>query len=555
MPPDERMYHDNFYRDTTRSVAWELTLFFPSADRRIDYVIEANYFRPDGTTMGSPQTVNSYVGEGWKTRQEYRYRGFTKRSDWLPGTYRVEVAVNGQPVASREFQIVDQQIPESGPFLDSKAGLTWVSDPPSSEDRIALLALAGLMNSDPMLTSIVSSLPWIQERGTAETRQFLQLMDMIPRLDANLAKQIAELAWIADGITPAEASALRALGAIAYQDSALANRVAAILLFGSALRERDTYALLSLSELMDQPDDLRSLTRQPWFSDGLTASESALLSVLGIVSERAHPQFQELTESHHIETTTVKAPLGGDIQLFAIRWTPFPPDDNTLQLMREAVLGTEKFMGTAFPKDDVILFVAEPHFRTSVSSYQVGWNRLGRHMFITGPEFRRNFEGSVYHETAHYYLAPPTGPRWLYEGGADFLERLVYQDTGRRTQEDSARLLQSKLDRRCSPEGLEKVQQAVDLEHQLTRQELYQSSAYVCQYYLGEQLLWRLFELLGPSNATMALKELYLLAESEGRPVTEEEIYRTYLRHASPEKVEEFKELYRRLHGGPIPGT
>ena len=203
----------------------------------------------------------------------------------------------------------------------------------------------------------------------------------------------------------------------------------------------------------------------------------------------------------------------------------------------------------------MILFVAEPHFRTSVSNYQVGFNRFGRHMIITGPEFRRDFEGSVYHETAHYYLASPTGPRWLYEGGADFLERLVFQDTGRRTQEVSARLLQSKLARTCHAEGLEKVQQAVDLEHQLTRQELYTSSAFACQYFLGEQLLWSLFELLGPFRARDALKELYLLAESEGRPVTEAEIYQAFLANTPPGQEAEFNELYQRLHGGPIPGT
>ena len=50
-----------------------------------------------------------------------------------------------------------------------------------------------------------------------------------------------------------------------------------------------------------------------------------------------------------------------------------------------------------------------------------------------------------------------------------------------------------------------------------------------------------------------ALRELHLLGEdnsqSEGRANTEDEIYYVFLQHNPSERVEEFRDLYRRLHG------
>ena len=333
------MYRDIFYSNATRWIAWELTVYFPEPDHRVDYVIEAVYMRPDGSIMHR-LTIDSYAPEGWGTRQDYRSLGWREPSNWIPGEYRVEISVDGQNAASRNFSVVDQEIPVSGEFPVLRGGLSWGRDPLASDERNGLYALAGLLAADVNIGTTVASFPWAQGILTSDNLQTLQVLNIIAGVDLKLAKDLASREWFVDGITPAEAEAeaLRAVGAIAYQDLALAKQVAGMGFFGSAPRERDAYALLSLSELLDQPDDLRSLTRQPWFVDGLTAAETALLSVLGIVSERAHLQFEGLLESHHIETATVEAPLGGDIQLFAVRRTPFPQDDNTLQLMRKRSL-------------------------------------------------------------------------------------------------------------------------------------------------------------------------------------------------------------------------
>ena len=45
---------------------------------------------------------------------------------------------------------------------------------------------------------------------------------------------------------------------------------------------------------------------------------------------------------------------------------------------------------------------------------------------------------------------------------------------------------------------------------------------------------------------------MYLLAQSGGPNLTDEEVYRTFLKHTPPDLEGEFRDLYNRLHGGPI---
>ena len=74
---------------------------------------------------------------------------------------------------------------------------------------------------------------------------------------------------------------------------------------------------------------------------------------------------------------------------------------------------------------------------------------------------------------------------------------------------------------------------------------------HLCDYFLGEHFLLSLYETLGGEATSAALRELYLLYRSEGRPVIEEEIYQAFLRHTPPELIDALHEVYDRLHGGP----
>ena len=71
-------------------------------------------------------------------------------------------------------------------------------------------------------------------------------------------------------------------------------------------------------------------------------------------------------------------------------------------------------------------------------------------------------------------------------------------------------------------------------------------------YDLGQHFLISLHLTLGEEATSPALRELYLRSEHYGDRSTEEQIYRTFLKHTPSGLEEEFRDLYRRLHGGPF---
>ena len=63
-----------------------------------------------------------------------------------------------------------------------------------------------------------------------------------------------------------------------------------------------------------------------------------------------------------------------------------------------------------------------------------------------------------------------------------------------------------------------------------------------------------LYNTLGSESFRSSWKELYELAKREGRAVNETQRYRAFLRHTTTDTVDEFNDLYGRLHGGVFEG-
>ena len=79
-----------------------------------------------------------------------------------------------------------------------------------------------------------------------------------------------------------------------------------------------------------------------------------------------------------------------------------------------------------------------------------------------------------------------------------------------------------------------------------------------CAYTMSEHFLLRVLEVIGERAMSAALRDLYLSNTSSralrtgavGQPLGEEAVYDTFLKHSPADKKEEFRNLYRRLHGG-----
>jgi serine/threonine protein kinase len=105
MPPrDERQYDTRFSSATARYINYELSLEFPAPGRQVDFQVEAVYYGPDGTELAR-FTADYHLEADWTTSWHAKGWGWDNPGQWSPGTYRVELYVDGQVAASGTFEI------------------------------------------------------------------------------------------------------------------------------------------------------------------------------------------------------------------------------------------------------------------------------------------------------------------------------------------------------------------------------------------------------------------------------------------------------------------
>jgi hypothetical protein len=101
---DRRDYRTAFAQKDTTFVGWELNLALPAPGKRLDYQINAHWFRPDGTLL-THQTAQAYCEATWTAPWYAKSWGNQKPGNWEPGTYRVEFFINGNKAAEENFTI------------------------------------------------------------------------------------------------------------------------------------------------------------------------------------------------------------------------------------------------------------------------------------------------------------------------------------------------------------------------------------------------------------------------------------------------------------------
>jgi hypothetical protein len=100
----QRVYRYSFDRFTTRSVYWELDLNFTQPGRRIDFQVDAFWYKADGSEMAR-QTLPAFVNADWGSSWHSLGYGYVEPGHWTPGTYRVDFYFRNMRVASGTFQI------------------------------------------------------------------------------------------------------------------------------------------------------------------------------------------------------------------------------------------------------------------------------------------------------------------------------------------------------------------------------------------------------------------------------------------------------------------
>ncbi len=276
LPSNARVYKQTFSHLTTRAVGWEVHLVYPPQPERIEYEIEYVFYRPNGTILR--KATDAHIEAGWTNSSRTWARGYRQPLQWVTGLYKVELFIEGRLIASGNFDIVDSPIPREGPFLDLREGLPWNTWQPSVDEEKALLALAGLMETDPSLATLVASRPWVQQTPTQEGRGALQLFDILAREDLDLAKRVIGFSWLADDVTNDEWLTVRALTLLAVRDPAWAKFIADFDWLNDGLTESERKALDALRSItVEHPSLAETLLSLPWLSDQLTDHEGSMV--------------------------------------------------------------------------------------------------------------------------------------------------------------------------------------------------------------------------------------------------------------------------------------
>ena len=424
--------------------------------------------------------------------------------------------------------------------------LPWLYDTITDLENDAIYYLYRIVSEDVELGKLVAGFHWYTADLTTDHRRSLENMALIAAMDLELARLVAKAPWLADDLTPSESSALWALRHIAYKG----HLELAKLLSGSPWfpdgRDRDLHAYV-LSTLASftflAPHVLGQLTTQPWFVDGLDDHEAAFVVALSSAADLDLTLYKEMLEAHFIQTGTVSLPMAGEISIWAIQNAPFPPDDDLLNILKDAARISEGFMGVPFPTTDIVVLVVVVD---DYKSYSVGAaSKTATHMML-----HRLKEGPaccVVHETAHHYSA---GPSWYREGGADFIEAYFHDWKGLRTLANRRTQLAKAVEHCVDDLTYENIWHLIHI---------FGNRKSGCHYVMGENFLLSAYMTIGEEAMSAAMRELYLSHEEyrgtgdsgPGRLATEEAIYDAFLKHASNDRKEAFRVLYRRLHGGP----
>lgn len=369
----------------------------------------------------------------------------------------------------------------------------------------------------------MDSLSWVADGLTANEAKAREYIDALALVDAAMAQRLAAAPWLADGVSGTELLMLDELAFLAKIQPATAVAFTSVpdssgRLIANLLKSRVRF-------LDSEPSRLKQLVSLPWFQDGLSGEEAALVVAL---SETTLSQevFADLIADAHVLADTVTLPLAGDVNLYAVSRSQ-ERLAGALATMEVAVESMEHTTGIPWPSPNVVLL---QELETTLRATAGGWY-AGTH-FVVQDTSRR----LAYHELAHYYTFD--SPKWLVEGMADFLMLHALREGTSAIAGDITAIAEA-----CAPHGSGTI-------HGWNKTK---AGSDYCPYLLGRQFLNRLFRVLGRQVVSSALRELYEDWAATGSPASEDEIYQAFLTNTPPSKQDDFRLWYQRLHGRPIP--
>ncbi len=356
--------------------------------------------------------------------------------------------------------------------------------------------------------------------------------------DVELGMELARAPWIQDGLGPLESSAVYGLQYLYDWDPVLARRMFAHSA-ETPVRTLNVHTLNVLGDMTWQhPASLKLLQAQEWFADGLSPDERAFIIVLGKVAGEG-ALYTDLLEERSTLVASVDLPRSGTVGLWSFGHDTVEGD--VLGAMEVGAKAVERVMASPFPVTDLIML------QVNAEKYGGGFggvNLRDSMVLSIGSDWEEFAHADlIYHEVAHYHLAFEVGPHWLFEGGANFVR--AYRKAWDGTEDWDGKVPLFEGNEYAGKVWC--VNNGVATIAALAEPSEFQDP---CGYALGQYFLTHLYDAMGLAAFSSAMRELYERYLNFEYYPSEEQVYRIFLKHTSPDREAEFLDVYRQLHGG-----
>ena len=280
-------------------------------------------------------------------------------------------------------------------------GFSWFSDGISREDAVALLEISRVSNVSGSVALELSELPWLADGvGRHELQAIRGIYSLAGQEYAlqefPLSFHVLGLPWIVDGINEEEGQKLEFLTYLPLAVIDAENRVyegptlaalEAILSVDPendvldegvflAFEEMDPIKLFHRGWRSETFEPSAVLAGQPWFRDGFSDDEKALITSFRSIlrsgqSQEAERILEQLIEHGEVHSESFTSPSAGSIDVYVVSRALIPADQDIFSKLRSRISTGGGPAGHPSLVAQVILLV-DPELRTCFPKIQLG---------------------------------------------------------------------------------------------------------------------------------------------------------------------------------------
>ena len=376
----------------------------------------------------------------------------------------------------------------------------------------------------------MENVPWVRDGLTEKEQPTMERIRILAQVNSSMAQRVAGSPWLSDGISDFEESLIRELRSVASTWPK-----AAVLM--TTVPDRNGHLIDSLVRYFRywEPERMEQIISQPWFQDGVSREEAALIAVQRETTD-FDVIFYDLLRDGHVRSETISLPLAGDVDIFVVGRMPSGLDD-TVERLAFGMEVLEGYLGIPWPKP-VVLALLE--LDSDLGRPFGGWY-AGTHIVL-----KNETEKLAWHELSHYYFS--NDPFWFREAAAEFLAYYVKDQKGSEPISSAYFESLTQIAKGCAPYGMGDVRGWMNATFD-------QRWARIgCLYDLSFVFMNGLNRLLGDQVIWSTLNEIYKRNLATVLGPSEDEIYEAFLGNTPKSQQEELQACYTRLHGHPIPG-